>query len=224
MAAERAAPPASGLMTGHIACRGGRATEGGGISADASRCARRTLALRLRTRPLSRRLAADSRRSPRRAIGPAELIRASGSTGREVDAEGSLRASVGCAGRRRAPQVGLIRHPAALCGPAVCRLLAAYARPTPAAGGHRAERCLRASSSQRVRVAASPLERFVPCVGCRHASAPRRAGTGRVRARTDVPAAASAAGRRHTAGPRSRSRSRCVTGCLQSSGLRPPAA
>ena len=192
------------------------AAEGGGMSADASRSARRTLALSLGTRPLSRRLPADSRRSPRRAIGPAEVIHASGSTWWEVDAEGSLRASVGCAGRRRAPQVGPTRHAAALCGPAVCRVPAAYARPTPAAGGHRAERCLRASSWQRVRVAASPLERLVPCVGCRHGSARRRAGTGRVRARTDVPAAASAAGRRHTAGPPSRNTVTCLIGCDQS--------
>ena len=165
--------------------------------------ARRKLALRLGTLLQARRLFASSWRSPRRAIGPAEVIRASGSTGWEVDAETSLRASFGCAGRRRAPQVGITRHAGALCGPAVCRVTAAYARPTPTAGGNRAERFLRASSPQRVRVAASQLERFEPRAGCRIESALRRADSVRVGGRTDFPAAASAAVARQTAGPRS---------------------
>ena len=84
------------------------------MSADASRSARRKLALRLDTLTLARRLASVSRRSPRRAIGPAELNRTSGSTWTEVDAEHSLRASFGFAVQRRAAQVGIIRHAGAL--------------------------------------------------------------------------------------------------------------
>ena len=84
------------------------------MSADASRCARRKLALRLDTLPLTRRLSAASWRYPRRAIGPAELNRTSGSTWTEVDAEHSLRASFGFAVQRRAAQVGIIRHAGAL--------------------------------------------------------------------------------------------------------------
>jgi hypothetical protein len=115
-------------------------TEGTGLSADASGFARRKLALRLGTLPLTRRLGADSWRSPHRAIGPAVVIHAFGSTWWEVDAEGSLRTSFGCARHRRSSQVGVSRHAGALCGPAVCRVTAAYARPTPTASGNRAER------------------------------------------------------------------------------------
>jgi hypothetical protein len=113
---------------GHIVKRAAKRhnKEGIGMSAEASRCARRKLALRLGTLTLTRRLSGDSWRSPRRAIGPAELIRASGSTWNEVDAASSLRASFGCAVRRRAPQVGIIRHADALldqrhvAGPSKC--------------------------------------------------------------------------------------------------------
>jgi hypothetical protein len=81
-----------------------------GMSADASRYARRKVALRLGTLPPARRLWGISLRSPRRAIGPAELFQTSGSTRTEVDAENSLRATFSYAARRRAPQVGIIRH------------------------------------------------------------------------------------------------------------------
>jgi hypothetical protein len=54
---------------------------------------------------------------------------------------------------------------------------------------------------QRVRVAMSQIGRFVPCAGCRCESAVRRADSVGVRARTDFRAAASAADRRHAAGP-----------------------
>jgi hypothetical protein len=176
------------------------------MSADASRSARRKLALRLGTLALARRLWDDSGRSPRRAIGPTELIRTAGSTWTEVDAENSLRASFGCqcnGGLRRSASSDM---PVSLNGPAACRLSDAYARPTQSEGGNRAERFIRASSSQRVRVVTSQRERFEPCAACCIESSTRRAGSVRVRARTDFPAAASASDGRHAAGPLSPAR------------------
>ena len=138
--------------------------------------ARRRLALRLGTLPLARRLIADSSRSPRRAIGPAEVIRATGSTWWEVDAETSLRASFGCAG----PTAGSAgrRQP-------TCR------RPRETSGMRRAGRVCQADASrrrksggaihprvfpQRVRVVANQLERFEPRAACRRDARPQPPG------------------------------------------------
>jgi hypothetical protein len=128
------------------------------------------------------------------------VIQASGSRGTGVAAESSLQASFGCAGSRRAPQVGVSRHAGARSRPAGCRVTAAYARPTPAAGGKRPSDSS-ARLPQRVRVSARQLERFETRDECRFEPAIRRAGRARVRARTDFPTAASATGARYPAGP-----------------------
>jgi hypothetical protein len=146
------------------------------MSAGASRCARRKLALRLGTPSLARRLWDDSGRSPRRAIGPGELIRRHGSTWTEVDAEGSLRASFCCAVQRRAPQVGIIRHagvPQRTSGvPPVGRVCQADADRRRKSGGAIHPRVF----PQRVRVVTSQRDRFEPCAACRLESSTRRAG------------------------------------------------
>ena len=66
--------------------------------------------LRLGTLLMTRRLVADSRRSPSGAIGPPAVIRALACTRPEVDAEDSLRAISG-SGSRYAPTAPAVRHP-----------------------------------------------------------------------------------------------------------------